>query len=97
MSGELDRLTIRRSEHYVCPQCGCADMRETAKVEQLQEGAAVHIEVSNEELVTVRDAMRGLNRMIDRLLSGEQHQFVLMHRGQMVARIVPLPPPTGGQ
>jgi hypothetical protein len=24
---------IERDDHYVCPQCGCADMRETAKFE----------------------------------------------------------------
>jgi hypothetical protein len=31
---------IEREDHYVCPQCGCADMRETAKVEQLREDLA---------------------------------------------------------
>jgi antitoxin (DNA-binding transcriptional repressor) of toxin-antitoxin stability system len=48
------------------------------------------VAVSNDELVTVRDAMRGLNRMVAQLQSGERDQFVLMQRGRMVARIVPI-------
>lgn len=48
------------------------------------------IEVSNDELVTVREAMRHLNRMVEQLQAGEREQFVLIHRGRMVARIVPL-------
>jgi hypothetical protein len=28
--------------HYVCPQCGCADMHETAKVEALRDEAKQH-------------------------------------------------------
>lgn len=31
---------IEHPTHYVCPQCGCADMRETAKVEALREDLA---------------------------------------------------------
>lgn len=48
------------------------------------------VAVSNDELVTVRDAMRGLNRMVAQLQAGERDQFVLMHKGCMVARIVPI-------
>jgi antitoxin (DNA-binding transcriptional repressor) of toxin-antitoxin stability system len=50
----------------------------------------VKVEVSNDELVTVRDAMRELNRLVEKLVSGERRQFVLMRHGKMVARIVPL-------
>lgn len=48
------------------------------------------VAVTNDELVTVRDAMRGMNRMVERLEAGEVEKFVLMHRGRMVAAIVPL-------
>jgi hypothetical protein len=48
------------------------------------------VTVANDELATVRDAMRGLNRMVEQLLSGEREQFVLMRGGQMVARLVPI-------
>jgi antitoxin (DNA-binding transcriptional repressor) of toxin-antitoxin stability system len=50
----------------------------------------VSILVSNDELVTVRDAMRGLNRMVERLEAGDQDQYVLMHRGRMVAVLTPI-------
>lgn len=48
------------------------------------------VSVANDELVTVRDTMRGLNRMVEQLQSGEREQFVLMHHGRMVARLVPV-------
>lgn len=51
---------------------------------------SVAITVSNEELVTVRDAMRGLHTMVARLERGEVDKFVLMHRGRMIAAVVPL-------
>jgi hypothetical protein len=46
------------------------------------------VEVSNEELRTVRDAMRELNRMVDRLESGEFEKYVLTRHGQMRAVVV---------
>lgn len=49
-----------------------------------------HITVSNDELVTVRDAMRGLNRMVDQLVAGDADKFVLTRHGKMVAVVVPL-------
>lgn len=45
------------------------------------------IRVRNEELVTARDAMRGLNQMVERLQAGEVEKFVLMRRGKMVATV----------
>lgn len=48
------------------------------------------VSVENAELVTVRDAMRGLNRMVDQLDAGEREKFVLTRHGRMVAAIVPL-------
>lgn len=44
----------------------------------------------NEELFTVRDAMRELNRIVDRIESGELEKAVLMRRGKMVAVVAPL-------
>lgn len=46
------------------------------------------VEVSNEELCTVRDAMRELNRMVDLLDSGDSEKFVLTKHGQMRAVVV---------
>jgi hypothetical protein len=46
--------------------------------------------VSNDELRTVRDAMRELNRMVDRLERGEQDKFVLTQRNRMRAVVVSL-------
>lgn len=48
------------------------------------------VEVSNDELRTVRDAMRELNRLVDRLDSGDVEKFVLMKQGQMRAVVVSL-------
>ncbi len=48
------------------------------------------LEVSNAELRTVRDAMRGLNQMVDALESGESEKFVLTQRNQMRAVVVSL-------
>jgi predicted RNA polymerase sigma factor len=46
------------------------------------------VEVSNEELRTVRDAMRELNRLVDQLDRGESEKFVLTKNGQMRAVVV---------
>jgi len=46
------------------------------------------VEVSNDELRTVRDAMRELNRMVERLERGESEKFVLTKNGQMRAAVL---------
>ncbi len=46
------------------------------------------VEVSNDELRTVRDAMRELNRMVDQLERGDRQKFVLTKSGQMRAVVV---------
>lgn len=46
------------------------------------------VEVSNDELRTVRDAMRELNRMIEDLERGTSEKFVLTRHGQMRAVVV---------
>lgn len=43
--------------------------------------------VANNELFTVRVAMRELNRIVDRLQAGDLDHAVLMKGGQMVAEI----------
>jgi hypothetical protein len=43
------------------------------------------VEVSNEELRTVRDAMRALNRMVDALESGDHEEFILCQKNRMRA------------
>lgn len=48
------------------------------------------VEVSNDELRTVRDAMRELNRMIDLLERGDSEKFVLTKHGQMRAVVLSL-------
>lgn len=46
------------------------------------------LRVSNPELATVRDAMRQLNRLLDRLDAGELEKIVLTQRNQMRAVIL---------
>lgn len=53
----------------------------------------VSLEVSNDELYSVRDAMRSLNRLISRLHDGELSQIVLMKGGKMVAVLRPIKQP----
>lgn len=48
------------------------------------------ISVSNDELRTVRHAMRDLNRMVEQLESGEQEKFVLAKQHQMRAVVISL-------
>lgn len=45
------------------------------------------VEVSNEELRTIRDAMRELNRLVDALEQGKE-KYVLTKNGQMRAVVV---------
>jgi prevent-host-death family protein len=46
------------------------------------------VEVSNDELRTVRDAMRELNQLIDALERGESEKFVLTQRNRMRAVVL---------
>lgn len=46
------------------------------------------VEVSNEELRSVRDATRELGRLVDSLESGDAEKFVLTKHGQMRAVVV---------
>ncbi|MGZ4172912.1 MAG: hypothetical protein ACXVUL_20095 [Solirubrobacteraceae bacterium] len=46
--------------------------------------------VANEELATVREAMRELNRMVDALERGELDKVVLTQRNQIRAVLVSL-------
>lgn len=48
------------------------------------------VEVSNEELRTVRDAMRELNRMVDALENGDADKFVLCQNNRMRAVVISL-------
>lgn len=48
------------------------------------------VRVSNQELRTVRDAMRELNRMVESLDRGDFEKFVLTQRNQMRAVLLPL-------
>jgi antitoxin (DNA-binding transcriptional repressor) of toxin-antitoxin stability system len=48
------------------------------------------VRVSNNELTTIRDAMRGLHQMVDRLERGELEKIVLTQRNRMRAVVLPL-------
>jgi hypothetical protein len=48
------------------------------------------VEVSNDELRTVRDAMRELNRMVDALERGDSEKFVLCQNNRMRAVVISL-------
>lgn len=48
------------------------------------------VEVSNDELRTVRDAMRELNRLVEDLERGGSEKYVLTKRGRMRAVVISL-------
>lgn len=48
------------------------------------------VEVSNDELRTIRDAMRELNRLVDALERGDCEKFVLCQNNRMRAVVVSL-------
>jgi hypothetical protein len=50
----------------------------------------IAVTVSNNELRTVRDAMRELNRMVDALSRGDLNKVVLTQRNQMRVVLLPL-------
>ena len=50
----------------------------------------VKVEVSNDELRTIRDGMRELNRLVERLERGEAEKYVLTKRGRMRAVVISL-------
>ena len=48
------------------------------------------VEVSNDELRTVRDAMRELNRLVDQLECGGSEKYILTKNGRMRAVVISL-------
>lgn len=48
------------------------------------------IVTSNDELYTVREAMRGLNQIVTRIEDGEIDKAVLMRHGKMCAVVLPI-------
>lgn len=52
--------------------------------------AHASLTVNNDELMTVRQAMRDLTKLLPKLRSGELHQIVLMEKTEMVAVIRPI-------
>jgi PHD/YefM family antitoxin component YafN of YafNO toxin-antitoxin module len=53
-------------------------------------GSVPAVRVANDELATVREAMRELNRLVDALERGELEKVVLTQRNQMRAVVVSL-------
>jgi len=52
--------------------------------------ASAALRVANEELATIREAMRELNRMVEALERGSLEKVVLTHRNRMRAVLVSL-------
>jgi PHD/YefM family antitoxin component YafN of YafNO toxin-antitoxin module len=48
----------------------------------------MHLRVSNDELATVREAMRDIGQLLDRLARGEVDKIVLTQRNQMRAVLI---------
>lgn len=46
------------------------------------------ISLRNDELATVREGMRSLNRMVDAVCGGQAEKFVLTRHGQMCAVVL---------
>lgn len=51
---------------------------------------SARISVANEELATVREAMRGLNNLVDDLALGHREKVVLTRANRMVAVVLPV-------
>ena len=60
----------------------------SATVPPTSNAASASLSVRNEELWTVREAMRELNRLLDRLDEGEVEKLVLTQRNRLRAVIV---------
>jgi hypothetical protein len=73
-------------------QCGRPGRSvEWARKQTTTKGSGMdRIEVSNDELKTVRDAMRELNRLVDALESGDSEKFVLCQNNRMRAVVISL-------
>ena len=54
----------------------------------MPERSAAAVRVANDELATVREAMRELNRLVDALESGELEKVVLTQRNRMRAVVL---------
>lgn len=50
--------------------------------------ASARVSIGNEELFTVRDAMRSLNRIVDDINGGVLEKAVLTRKGKMVAVVI---------
>lgn len=48
------------------------------------------IDLDNDEIATVRDTMRSLNRMVAEIEAGERQKYVLFKHGKMVAVLIPI-------
>lgn len=54
------------------------------------DGVTARLLTCNEEMFTIRDAMRELNVIVRRIEEGEIEKAILMRKGKMVAAVVPL-------
>ena len=64
--------------------------RATTVCDAMPEHSTAVVRVANDELATVREAMRELNRLVDALESGELEKVVLTQRNRMRAVVVSL-------
>jgi hypothetical protein len=79
---------VAKSVTGVHPSHVLASVVATATTKREKRMAAVS--VSNDELHTVRDAMRELNRMVDALTRGDIEKVVLTQRNKMRVVMIPL-------
>jgi hypothetical protein len=67
---------------------GCVEVRTRTGYDE--RSGMGKVEVSNDELRTVRDAMRELNRLVDALEHGDAEKFVLCQNNRMRAVVISL-------
>jgi PHD/YefM family antitoxin component YafN of YafNO toxin-antitoxin module len=72
-------------------EAACSAMpseRATTVCDAMPERSAAAVRVANDELATVREAMRELNRLVEALESGELEKVVLTQRNRMRAVVL---------
>ena len=87
-SSILDKESDSRRDKYVADSVLRLDPAVPCAAHRAKGRDMGKVEVSNSELLTIRDAMRELNRLIDHLEAGDSEKFVLTKHGQMRAVVV---------
>jgi hypothetical protein len=89
--GQTEKLALCAAvSRRICRLIASLGSPPTGVTQPIEEVRVGKVEVSNDELCSIRDAGRELGRLVDQLGSGEAEKFVLTKHGQMRAVVVSL-------